>query len=163
LDFLKRDNYKLFHENKSLKTEKSFLIEQIKFMQSLIKSNTLVKSHVSDDIEKNTSENSSPIYMNGAKQRRPFGKLFSVFVICVLSLAYVSFDGSNMSDGKIEFNSGSMALNDVSQGSVYSFYYLWLILKIVSVVSLLVIVMVIYNWICDYFEKKGSRKNDKFL
>jgi hypothetical protein len=162
LDFLKSDNYRLFHENKSLKNEKSFLIEQIKFMQSLIKSNTLVKS--SEDIEKNTktdSSSNSQIYMNGAKQRRPFGKLFSVFVICVLSVAYVSFDSPNTNTGKIEFNNGSMSLNDVQSGGI-QFYYIWYILKIVLIICLLVIVLVMYNWICDSFEKKNT-KNDKCL
>jgi hypothetical protein len=164
LDFLKKENYRLFHENKSLKTEKSFLIEQIKFMQSLIKSNNLPKC--SDDIEKNiTSESNSPqIYMNGAKQRKPFGKLFSVFVICVLSVAYVSFDGSNLSDNKIEFNSGSMSLNDTGSSRMFGDYYIYMFyaIKALMIICIVGLSFYVYNWLFSLCEKK-TRKNDKLL
>jgi hypothetical protein len=124
------ENYRLSQENLSLKNEKAFLIDQIKFMQNLIRSND-IKLKVnscrdeSHDLERNMptptsnsqSANLSAINLNGAKQR-PFSKIFSVFIICVLSITYVSFD-NNMDFGsgdKIVFSTGStISLNDSSE------------------------------------------------
>lgn len=56
------------------------------------------------------------ITLNGGRQRS-VGKLFSVFIICVLSIAYISFDAaSDFNTGdKIVFSSGStMTLKDAS-------------------------------------------------
>jgi hypothetical protein len=133
-EHLRMENYRLYHENKNLKTEKNFLVDQIKFMQNLIKSNNLnlvVKSTpINDgdsDIEKNIpnkSENSSTpastVQLNGARQR-PFGKYFSVFLVCILSITYVSFDDASEfgSGEKIVISSGStITLNDSSQRHV---------------------------------------------
>jgi hypothetical protein len=157
-EFMKKENYRLFHENKSLKTEKNFLIEQIKFMQSLIKSNTLVKS--TEDIEKNVKPDSPQIYMNGAKQR-PFGKLFSVFVICVLSVAFVSFDAGNGTESSIQFGNSNMALNDVQAASSSYVIYIWYGLKFLAVGTILVSLFIVYNYICDHLSRK--KKTDKFL
>jgi hypothetical protein len=124
-EYLRMENYRLYHENKSLKTEKSFLIDQIKFMQNLIKSNNLnfkpINSQNSEaDIEKNipvSTSTSSSVHLNGGRQR-PLGKFFSVFLVCILSLSYISFDDSSEfnTGEKIVFSSGStMSLNDASQ------------------------------------------------
>lgn len=134
-EFLKLENYRLQHENKLIKQEKSFLIEQIKFMQNLIKSNNVnisIENKNSEirnenfDIEKNINTNlckntshlpvtkHTPIQLNGGNQK-PLGKIFSVFVICMLSMAYVSFDPDFASDEKITVRNGStFSLNDSS-------------------------------------------------
>jgi len=99
------------HENKSLHNEKSFLIDQIKFMQNLIRSNNIISKKEENDIERNISKPS--IVLNGARQKS-FGKVFSVFIVCVLSIAY--FVNGDESDGIISFNSGStLSLNDASE------------------------------------------------
>ncbi len=117
------ENYRLSYENTSLKKEKNFLIDQIKFMQNLIKSNNLnIRKEQSYDIEKNVSTkltNDSPernIYYNGNNQRS-LGRIFSVFVVCLLSISYVSFDSGSDSGEKIVINkSGSVfSLNDASE------------------------------------------------
>jgi hypothetical protein len=122
-EHLRMENYRLYHENKSLKTEKIFLIDQIKFMQNLIKSNNLNLKPINSqnteaDIEKNIPVTSSTgVQLNGGRQR-PFGKFFSVFLVCILSLSYISFDESSEfnSGEKIVFSSGStISLNDASQ------------------------------------------------
>jgi len=116
IDYLKKENYRLAHENKSLHNEKSFLIDQIKFMQNLIRSNNIInkkEEKESNDIEKNINVSKPNIVLNGASQKS-FGKLFSVFIVCVLSIAY--FANGDETDETISFNSGStLSLNDASE------------------------------------------------
>jgi hypothetical protein len=181
-EFLKMENYRLLHENQSLKHEKSFLIEQIKFMQNLIKSNDVKLRSCRDenrDIEKNISNSprlssdlnysppTSSVNLNGAKQK-PFGKLFSVFLICVLSVAYVTFDQGNDlgSNGeKIVFTGGStMSLNDASERQVVnisqnSYFYGYLYKMIVIFIGS----VIIWNFsrLFSYAKSYFNRKRDK--
>lgn len=119
------ENLRLYNENRSLVKEKNFLIDQIKFMQNLIKSNTLNFKN-SDDIEKNIThpkmssliENKNEeirnISLNGSRQKS-FGRVFSICLICILSIAYVSFNPVDNNES-ISFSSdSSISLNDDSE------------------------------------------------
>jgi hypothetical protein len=128
------ENYRLQHENKLIKKEKAFLIEQIKFMQNLIKSNNVnihnknpeaknenfdIEKNLNTDLKNNVSHLpvTRPINLNGGNQK-PLGKIFSVFVICMLSMVYVSFDSDFSNDEKITVRNGStFSLNDSSDRS----------------------------------------------
>jgi len=149
------ENYRLFHENKNLKQEKSFLIEQIKFMQNLIRSNDIKIQNI--DLEKNIPQSdfsSHQITLNGARQK-PFGKLFNVFIICVLSIAYVSYDNVNeiynndsiifSGDSTIKLNDSSERQNNEIKPSSYYFFY-----KLITVFGLvyLVYILLYYVMIC---------------
>jgi hypothetical protein len=125
-EILKKENYHLYHENLYLKKEKNFLIDQIKFMQNLIKSNgMLIKTNTCSnenyDIEKNMPDinktnsefKQNHISLNGERQK-PFSKIFSVFIICIISVFYISFNNTELdSNEKIVFKGGStISLND---------------------------------------------------
>lgn len=134
-DILKKENYHLSYENYNLKKEKNFLIDQIKFMQNLIKSHgMLIKSdscsNENNDIEKNVCVKnlstkpddvsySTQIKLNGERQK-PFTKIFSVFLICILSVFYITFNNDDLdSNQKIVFNGGStITLNDASERNI---------------------------------------------
>jgi len=94
---LREDNIRLINENISLKKEKEFLIEQIKFMQKIIKQSNLefkLKNELSDSADNNSNSSNDetrkePVfYYDGSKQKIK-GKLFNVFTICTLSLLYI--------------------------------------------------------------------------
>jgi hypothetical protein len=99
---LREDNIRLINENVSLKKEKEFLIDQIKFMQKIIKESNLEfklkneHSFDSTDNNANTNNNSSSeenstkkiFYYDGSKQKIK-GNLFNVFIICTLSVLYI--------------------------------------------------------------------------
>ena len=99
---LREDNIRLINENVSLKKEKEFLIDQIKFMQKIIKESNLEfklkneHSFDSTDNNANANNNSSSeenstkkiFYYDGSKQKIK-GNLFNVFIICTLSVLYI--------------------------------------------------------------------------
>jgi hypothetical protein len=123
IDLLKKENYRLHYDNVNLRNEKTFLIDQIKFMQNLIRNNNMPLGNVNNkngmeqeniqtgDIEKNipqnqiikngeqNNESGRNIFLNGMKQR-PIRTLFSVCVIYVLSLSYVSYGSSGSNEGR---------------------------------------------------------------
>jgi hypothetical protein len=174
-DILKKENYHLLHENSYLKKEKNFLIDQIKFMQNLIKSNGMLvqQNTCANDIEKNVSVNNNltkggdaTITLNGERQK-PFAKIFSVFLICVLSVFYVSFNESDVvSNEKIVFRGGStITLNDDSDRidssnknksfMIFSPLWLDLIIKVLIIVLVTLIVLNVshlWNWVKKKFE-----------
>ena len=94
---LRDDNVRLINENISLKKEKEFLIDQIKFMQKIIKESNL-EFKLKNSNNKNQSANMNYIdinktkepilYYDGSKQKIK-GKLFNVFTICILSIVYL--------------------------------------------------------------------------
>ena len=167
---LKEDNIRLINENISLKKEKEFLIEQIKFMQKIIKESNLefkLKNEINDGGNDNNSisvSNSSssndetkkePIfYYNGSKQKIK-GKLFNVFIICTLSLLYIIGECSLNGD-KINQNMGvrsqrSIHLNSIKEkeGNLMKntiwFYF--------SKIILIIIVFFIIPWFKDIIQK----------
>lgn len=108
IEDLKKENYRLYHENLNLKEDRSFLMEQIRFLQGLIKSNTSNKlcTELKDreyfnygdslaerqikDIEllstplSSTSE--SPSYSLNYQKRGKMSQIFSISILCVLGI-----------------------------------------------------------------------------
>jgi len=171
-DILKKENYRLLHENDYLKKEKHFLIDQIKFMQNLIKSNGMLIQHSTcgNDIEKNMAVTNVPaqlpLTLNGERQKS-IGKVFSVFLICVISVFYVSFNESDLtSNEKIVFKGGStITLNDDrNRGDLnnknnylfgFSIHWFDFIIKILIIIGITAFVLNIshlWNWVKKKFE-----------
>ena len=143
---LREDNIRLINENVSLKKEKEFLIDQIKFMQKIIKESNLEfklkneHSFDSTDNNANTNNNSSSeenstkkiFYYDGSKQKIK-GNLFNVFIICTLSVLYIVGEcGFNID--KADNNSGqntnlrsgnSIKLNSIKEtiSNKHSFWF----------------------------------------
>ena len=160
------------------------MIDQIKFMQNLIKSHGMLIvpkgcAIDKDDIEKNKcvdniSKNLNPnqIVLNGERQK-PLMKLFSVFLICVLSVFYISFNDSDIeSNERIVFNGGStITLNDDSdkisssisyRKSYWKVFSLNVIIKVIIVMLMSVFVLnisQIWKWIKYKFEEKRKKLN----
>ena len=143
---LREDNIRLINENVSLKKEKEFLIDQIKFMQKIIKESNLEfklkneHSFDSTDNNANTNNNSSSeenstkkiFYYDGSKQKIK-GNLFNVFIICTLSVLYIVGEcGFNID--KVDNNNGqnsnlrsgnSIKLNSIKEtiSNKHSFWF----------------------------------------
>ena len=178
---LKEDNLRLINENVSLKKEKEFLIEQIKFMQKIIKESNLevkLKNEINDgDIDNNSisiSNSSSndenkkePIfYYNGSKQRIK-GKLFNVFIICTLSLIYIigecSLNGDKINNQNMGVrNQRSIQLNSIKEkeGNLMKSTIWFYFSKIILVVIFLMIIP-LFKEIGKFFEIiiKRNKKN----
>ena len=169
---LKDDNLRLINENLSLKKEKEFLIDQIKFMQKIIKEsnlefklkNTCSKNDDNDNvININTSNNEPVFYYDGSKQKIK-GKLFNVFMVCTLSLIYIigecSLDGDNTNSKNINGNNNQFihlnSIQEKEKNNFLSWYYLskgLLILIFILIIPLLKEIGKIFQ----YFKKKYKR------
>ena len=116
---LKEDNLKLINENISLKKEKIFLIEQIKFMQKIIKESNLEFKLKNTNNIFNENKNKEPIlYYDGSKQKIK-GKLFNVFIVCILSIVYIVGECSYNSDNsKTEERRDIKIINKMKLNSV---------------------------------------------
>jgi hypothetical protein len=143
---LREDNIRLINENVSLKKEKEFLIDQIKFMQKIIKESNLEfklkneHSFDSTDNNANTNNNSSSeenstkkvFYYDGSKQKIK-GNLFNVFIICTLSVLYIvgecgfNIDKADNNNGQnTNLRSGnSIKLNSIKEtiSNKHSFWF----------------------------------------
>ena len=143
---LREDNVRLINENVSLKKEKEFLIDQIKFMQKIIKESNLEfklkneHSFDSTDNNANTNNNSSSeenstkkiFYYDGSKQKIK-GNLFNVFIICTLSVLYIvgecgfNIDKADNNNGQnTNLRSGnSIKLNSIKEtiSNKHSFWF----------------------------------------
>ena len=143
---LREDNIRLINENVSLKKEKEFLIDQIKFMQKIIKESNLEfklkneHSFDSTDNNANTNNNSSSeenstkkvFYYDGSKQKIK-GNLFNVFIICTLSVLYIvgecgfNIDKTDNNNGQnTNLRSGnSIKLNSIKEtiSNKHSFWF----------------------------------------
>jgi len=143
---LREDNIRLINENVSLKKEKEFLIDQIKFMQKIIKESNLEfklkneHSFDSTDNNVNTNNNSSSeenstkkiFYYDGSKQKIK-GNLFNVFIICTLSVLYIvgecgfNIDKADNNNGQnTNLRSGnSIKLNSIKEtiSNKHSFWF----------------------------------------
>jgi len=169
---LKEDNIRLINENISLKKEKIFLIDQIKFMQKIIKESNL-EFKLKNSNNKNQSANMNYIdinktkepilYYDGSKQKIK-GKLFNVFTICILSIVYLigecSFDSGY--DKDIKRNEQRITLNSVEEksGKNNVWYY-------ISKIILFVIFLCILKWVKIAFDKIKEiiklRRKKKFI
>ena len=144
---LREDNIRLINENVSLKKEKEFLIDQIKFMQKIIKESNLEfklkneHSFDSTDNNANTNNNSSSeenstkkvFYYDGSKQKIK-GNLFNVFIICTLSVLYIvgecgfnidKADNNNGQNTNLRSGGNSIKLNSIKEtiSNKHSFWF----------------------------------------
>ena len=175
LNRLKEDNLRLINENISLKKEKIFLIDQIKFMQKIIKESNLefkLKNQdnnilVDDNI--NNIKNKEPIlYYDGSKQKIK-GKLFNVFIVCILSIVYIvgdcAYDGGKVKNNQNRERGNAIQLNSVDNGKEKSiknsfwFYF--------SKIILLIIFFFIIPWFKDIIQKirelVDKRRRKKYI
>ena len=179
---LREDNIRLINENVSLKKEKEFLIDQIKFMQKIIKESNLEfnlknKHNFDNNYENininnkinnnnnNTNSNEkvtkSVFYYDGSKQKIK-GNLFNVFVICTLSLLYIigergtNFDSRENNSGQNSNlrNGNSIKLNSIKK-NISSKYSLWFFLS--KVILLIIFVLIIP------LVKEGGKIIKKFI
>ena len=178
---LREDNIRLINENISLKKEKEFLIDQIKFMQKIIKEsnlefklknkhnfeNTYENININNKSNNNTNSNEkltkNVFYYNGSKQKIK-GNLFNVFMICSLSLLYIIGECGINLDSKDNNNNGqnsnlrsgnSIQLNSIKENNISNKYSLWFFL---SKVILLVIFILIIPLL-----KEGGKIITKFI
>ena len=163
---LKEDNERLINENISLKKEKMFLIEQIKFMQKIIKESNL-ELKLKNNYNENENKYKEPvIYYEGSKQKIK-GKLFNVFVVCILSIVYIVGEcsyGESGTNGKRDRNKEhSMQLNSVKSMSnknlgIWNYF---------SKIILFLIFFFVVPWLKDIIHKLmqlyNKRKRDKII
>jgi hypothetical protein len=173
---LKEDNIRLINENISLKKEKEFLIEQIKFMQKIIKQSNLefkLKGEFSDnntDINSSNSSNNEtkkePVfYYDGSKQKIK-GKLFNVFIICTLSLLYIIGECSLNTDkddkqNNMGINKGhSIHLNSYKEKEDIK-NSVWFYLSKIILVIIFLLIIPLFKEIWKLFEAitKRNKKN----
>ena len=126
---LRDDNVRLINENISLKKEKEFLIDQIKFMQKIIKESNLefkLKNEHSFDssdnnintVTKGNEKEKNVFYYNGSKQKIK-GNIFNVFVICTLSILYIVGEcGFNIPQNNNGQNSNLRSGNSIKLNSI---------------------------------------------
>ena len=174
---LKEDNIRLINENISLKKEKIFLIDQIKFMQKMIKEANLeykLKNNNNNIITENENETKfkEPIlYYYGSKQKIK-GKLFNVFMVCILSIVYIV--GECCYDGDISKNCPkkdiqkyhSIHLNSVNNKeiNVKILSFIWFYCsKLILVIIFFFIVPLLKDIIGKMIELINKRKRKKYI
>ena len=175
ISHLKEDNIRLINENISLKKEKEFLIEQIKFMQKIIKQSNLefkLKNEFSDNNTDNNSNSSNdeikklPVfYYEGSKQKIK-GKLFNVFVICTLSLLYIIGE-CNLNTDKTDkqnntgINKGhSIHLNSYKEKEVIK-NSVWFYLSKIILVVIFLLIIPLFKEIWKFFEALTKRNRKR--
>ena len=142
---LKQENNRLHNENAILKKEKMFLIEQIKYMQNLLKESNIKLTTTADTKEQELVNDTGYNYSSFGQKIK--GKLFNVFIICTLSIIYIAGECSSLGDGttqQINFSTEKIIkLNTVTETKKNTFY-LW---SIISKIILIAIVILIIPWI----------------
>ena len=174
---LKEDNVRLIEENISLKKEKVFLIDQIKFMQKIIKESNLefklknpnpnnkdAEDKYIDINYMNISKHKEPIfYYDGSKQKIK-GKLFNVFTICLLSIIYImgecSFDSKNGKDIKSTEQGYKLNSYEEKEKNNNWWFYISKIILIIIGGCILQWLVVAFNKIKDFIL---SRRKKKFI
>ena len=171
---LREDNIRLINENVSLKKEKEFLIEQIKFMQKIIKESNLEfklkNEHSFDNNDNNNINNNTDkaktvknvFYYDGSKQKIK-GNLFNVFVVCALSILYIvgecglNIDSQEKNNGQNSNlrNVNSIQLNSIKEDKISSKYTFWFFLSkmILFIIFILIIPLL----------KEGAKIISKFI
>ncbi len=169
---LREDNVRLINENISLKKEKEFLIEQIKFMQKVIKQSNLefkLKNEFSDSSDNNSSnedtKKDSVFYYDGSKQKIK-GKLFNVFVICTLSILYIigecSWNGDNSNNQNIKMrNEHAIHLNSIKEKEIIK-NSIWFYLSKIILIIIFILIIPLLKGIGKFIEIiiKRYKKND---
>ena len=142
---LKQENNRLHNENAILKKEKMFLIEQIKYMQNLLKESNIKLTTTAHTKEQELVNDTGYNYSSFGQKIK--GKLFNVFIICALSIIYIAGECSSLGDGttqQINFSTEKIIkLNTVTETKKNTFY-LW---SIISKIILIAIVILIIPWI----------------
>ena len=173
LNRLKGDNIRLINENIALKKEKIFLIEQIQFMKKIIKEANLeykLKNNNNNNII-NENENENKIfYYNGYKQKIK-GKLFNVFMVCILSIVYIvgeCYDGDISKNGlkKNRNNEHSIHLNSVNNKEINAktLSFIWFyISKLILAIIFFFIVPLFKDIIGEILELINKRKRKKYI
>lgn len=143
INTLQKENEKLYNENITLKKEKNFLIEQIKYMQNILKESNIKFNHSKESHINSSSEEISFNYSGFSQKIK--GKLFNVFIICVLSMIYIAGECADSgSTQSINFSMDkNIKLNTVTETKI-SHFYLW---KIFSKIILIVLVILIIPWV----------------
>lgn len=174
---LKEDNIRLINENVSLKKEKMFLIDQIKFMQKIIKESNLefklkntkiLDTNPSADTDSFSTEikvKEPVFYYNGSKQKIK-GKLFNVFCVCILSIFYIAgecyYDGERANDcNRSGTNEHSIQLNSVKENKDITSSIWYYFSKIILIVIFFFIVSwfkTIFGKILELFDKRKRKK-----
>lgn len=174
---LKEDNIRLINENVSLKKEKIFLIDQIKFMQKIIKESNLefklknskiMDNNPNADTDSCTTEikvKEPVLYYNGSKQKIK-GKLFNVFCVCILSIFYIAgecyYDGEKINDcNRSGANEHSIHLNSVKENKDIKssiWYYFSKIILIVIFFFIIPWFKAIFGKILELFDKRKRKK-----
>ena len=173
IEHLREDNVRLINENISLKKEKEFLIEQIKFMQKIIKESNLefkLKNACSDKSDTNSNSSNEetgkePVfYYNGSKQKIK-GKLFNVFIICTLSLIYIigecTLNGDKSNNQNLNMRNGhSIHLNSIKEKEIMK-YSVWFYLSKILLVIIFLLIIPLFKEIGKIFEMIFKR-NKKY-
>ena len=176
---LKEDNIRLINENVSLKKEKMFLIDQIKFMQKIIKESNLefklknskvLDNNLNADTDSCTTEIKvkEPILCYDGSKQKIKGKLFNVFCVCILSIFYITgecyYDGEKANScNRSGTNEHSIHLNSIKENKDIksSFWYYF------SKIILIIIFFFIVPWFKEIFGKIlelfDKRKRKKYL
>ena len=189
LDLLRKENYRLNIENSSLKRERVFLYDQVKFLQNLIKKDSNIKnveiapikqrdenisidkrskeidtnkSSISDDIEKNTIANNNSRNALFGTYKKPANKLFMIGVFCIISLVYVTMN-NNSDNNTISFTSDYSITTKENENNdiVNKSYYSFG--KIFAFACILLIIIMFFNEFFNYFSKKIKFLKTKFL
>ena len=176
LNRLKEDNLRLINENISLKKEKIFLIDQIKFMQKIIKESNLefklknLDNHIIVDNDNlNDTKYKEPIlYYDGSKQKIK-GKLFNVFIVCILSIVYIAgecaYDGEKVKNNQNRERGNAIKLNSVDNGKEKSIKNsVWFyVSKIILVIIIFFIIPLFKDIIQKIRELVKERRKKKYI
>jgi len=175
LDFLRKENYRLNFENNSLKRERVLLYDQIKFLKSIVKKetidnspNTQIKNNEqnilieskasnkslnnSDDIEKNNhiTVNTRPVF---GTYKKPTSKLFMIGIFCIISLVYVSMNQGQENGTIVVSNDYTITMKENMNTDVKSkstFYYF----KSFSYLALIIVIALFFVKFYGYLSKK---------
>ena len=164
---LKEDNIRLINENVSLKKEKMFLIDQIKFMQKIIKESNL-EFKLKNSNEDNKKYKEPILYYDGSKQKIK-GKLFNVFMVCILSIVYIcgecSYESEKAYDGQSEINQHSIHLNSVNKkDNIKNTSIIWFYLsKIIIVIIFFFIIPLLKDIFIQIKELIETRNKKKYI
>ena len=154
IELLQKENDNLKIENSNLKKEKIFLIEQIKVMQNILNDS---KIEFSNKIGKIKEYENNEIYYDGSKQKIK-GKLFNIFVICLLSMIYIIGE-SNTNESSIYNSKRNISMNSINKRNNTKIF-LW---NLISKIILIIIAILIFPLIksltsLSYIIKNNNKK-----
>ena len=170
---LEEENERLIKENISLKKEKMFLIEQIKFMQKIIKESNLefkLKNNIDNDNNNNIfneNKNKEPVFCYEGSKQKIKGKLFNVFVVCILSIVYIvgecSYDENGGNFKKDRNKEHGMKLNSIKNNGNKNFGIWNYFSKIILVFIFFFIFPLFKDIISNIIQLYQNRKRKKYI